>query len=74
MMSRWNPHQMSKPPQPARLDVVEPLPDVSAPQPISEAELSHPVEEAHFGRLYSQSRTYSHYPQLMAINEGKNKY
>jgi len=32
----------------------------------------HPAEEAHFGHLYSRSRSFGHYPQLVTIGEGRN--
>ena len=41
--------------------------------PISKAGSSHPTEEAHFSRLYLQSRSFGHYPNLVAIDEGRNK-
>ena len=47
----------------------EPLPDVKAPYSISKAEPSHPAKEAHFGRLYSQPHSFSHYAELMTIGE-----
>lgn len=31
-----------------------------------------PTEETHFGRLCPRSYSFSHYPQLMAIGEGRN--
>jgi len=37
-----------------------------SPQPI------HPAEETHCGRLYPQSRSFSHYPKLVTIGEGCN--
>ncbi|MDW1502102.1 hypothetical protein, partial [Vibrio sp. YT-19(2023)] len=45
-------------------------PDVRAPHPISKAEPSHPAEETHFGRLYSRSHSFGHYPELVTIGEG----
>uniref|UniRef100_A0A3P9DCN9 Phospholipid phosphatase related 5b n=1 Tax=Maylandia zebra TaxID=106582 RepID=A0A3P9DCN9_9CICH len=33
---------------------------------------SHPSEEAHFCRLYPRSRSFSHYPQLVTIGEGRD--
>ena len=68
--------QMPEPPQLTPLDAEEqqlysePLPDVQAPRSISKAEHSHPVKEAHFGRLYSWSCSFGHYPELMNIGEG----
>ncbi len=49
------------------------LPDDRASHPISKGEPSHPTEEAHFGRLYSRSCSFGHYPKLMTIGEGRNK-
>jgi len=40
--------------------------------PISKGEPRHPAEETHFGRLYSRSRSFGHYPQLVTIGEGGN--
>ena len=76
--SRRHPHQMPEPPQLAPLDMKEQrlysesLPDVRAPHPISKAEPGHPAEETHFSRLYSRSRSFGHYPELMTIGEGWN--
>ena len=43
--------------------------DVQAPWPISKDEPSHPTKEAHFGRFYSQSYSFSHYAELMTVGE-----
>uniref|UniRef100_A0A3P9CS76 Uncharacterized protein n=1 Tax=Maylandia zebra TaxID=106582 RepID=A0A3P9CS76_9CICH len=73
---RGHPCQMPEPPQLAPFDVEqqllysEPLPDGRTSHPISKGEASHPSEEAHFCRLYPRSRSFGHYPQLVAIGEG----
>ena len=54
-----------------RLDSKLP-PDVRAPYPISKGEPGHPAEEAHFGRLYSRSRSFGHDPEFVTIGEGWN--
>ena len=70
-----DPDQMPKPLKLAPLSAEEqrlysePLPDVRAPHPISEAEPSHPAKKAHFGYLYWQSHCFAHYPELMTIGE-----
>ncbi|XP_062311935.1 uncharacterized protein LOC134016604 [Osmerus eperlanus] len=76
--SRWHPYQMPEPPQLAPLDAEEqrfysePLPDDRASHPISKGEPGHPAEKTHFGRLYSRSRSFGHYPQFVTIGEGRN--
>jgi len=45
-------------------------PDVRTPYPVSKAEPSHPTEETHFSRLYPQSHSFGHYPELVSIGEG----
>ena len=50
----------------------EPLPDDRASHPISKGEPGHPAEKANFGRLYSQSRSFGHYPQLVTIGEKRS--
>ncbi|KAL3970244.1 alcohol-forming fatty acyl-CoA reductase [Sarotherodon galilaeus] len=75
---RRHPCQMPEPPQLAPFDVEEqrlysePLPDGRTSHPISKGEASHPSEEAHFCRLYPRSRSFGHYPQLVAIGEGRD--
>ena len=70
--SRRHPDQMPEPPQLAPLEAEERrfyselLPDDRASHPISKGE---PAEKAHFGRLYSQSRSFGHYPQFVTIGE-----
>ncbi|KAJ8395912.1 hypothetical protein AAFF_G00027950 [Aldrovandia affinis] len=72
--SRRHPNQMPEPPHLAPLDAEEqrlysePLPDDRAPHPISKGEPRHPAEETHFSRLYSRSRSFGHYPQLVTID------
>ena len=39
---------------------------------LSLGEPRHPAEETHFGRLYSRSRSFGHYPQLVTIGEDGN--
>ncbi|MEQ2300449.1 hypothetical protein AMECASPLE_025545 [Ameca splendens] len=69
---------MPEPPQLAPLDVEEqrlysePLPDGRAPHPISKGVPGHPMEEAHFSRLYPESHSFGHDPKSMAIGEGRN--
>ena len=74
--TRRHPNQMSKPPQLAPFEVEEqwlyselPL-NGGAPHPISKAEPSHPPNETHFSRLYPQSRSFSHYPDVLTIGAG----
>ncbi|MED6271057.1 hypothetical protein CHARACLAT_016371 [Characodon lateralis] len=50
----------------------EPLPDGRAPQPISKGVPGHPMEEAHFSRLYPGSCSFGHDPKFTAIGEGRN--
>ncbi|KAL3983525.1 myosin XVIII [Sarotherodon galilaeus] len=70
---RRHPCQMPEPSQLTPFDVEEqrvysePLPDGRTSHPISKGEASHPSEEAHFCRLYPRSRSFGHYPQLVAI-------
>lgn len=40
-----------------------------APHPILEVKPSNPVQESHFYHMYSQPYSFSHYPQLMIIDE-----
>lgn len=46
--------------------------DVWAPHFISEAEPSHPTEEAHFGSLCLWFHSFGHNPKLMTAGEGRN--
>ncbi|CAI5670118.1 unnamed protein product [Oreochromis niloticus] len=68
---------MPEPPQLAPFDAEEqrlysePLPDGRTSHPVSKGEASHPSEEAHFCRLYPRSRSFGHYPQLVAIDAVK---
>ncbi|KAM9705111.1 thioredoxin reductase 1, cytoplasmic-like isoform 2-T2 [Menidia menidia] len=77
-VARRHPDQMPEPPQLAPLHVEEqrlysePLPDGRASHPISKGEPSHPAEETHFGRLYPRSRSFSHYPKFVTVDEGGN--
>jgi len=48
-------------------------PLLRVPHPISKVEPSHPPKETHFSCLYSWSRSFGHYPDLMTIGEGWNK-
>ncbi|MED6233714.1 hypothetical protein ATANTOWER_015508 [Ataeniobius toweri] len=74
--SRRQPIQMPEPPQLTLLDVEEQrlyselLLDGRAPHPISKGEAGHPVEEAHFSRLYPGS--FGHDPKFLSIGEGRN--
>ncbi|MEQ2253447.1 hypothetical protein ILYODFUR_032202 [Ilyodon furcidens] len=74
--SRRHPIQMPEPPQLTLLDVEEQrlyselLPDGRAPHPISKGKAGHPVEEAHFSRLYPGS--FGHDPKFLSIVEGRN--
>ena len=70
---------MFEPPHLAPLNVEEqwfysePLLDDRASHFISKGEPRHPAEEAHFGRLYPQSCSFGHYPQLVSIGEGEER-
>ncbi|KAK3528059.1 hypothetical protein QTP86_020223 [Hemibagrus guttatus] len=71
--SRRHPKQMPEPPQLPPFDVEEQrlyselLPGDRAPYPISKGAPRHPMEEAHFGRLYPGSYPFGHDPELMTI-------
>lgn len=43
------------------------------PYLISKTEPNHSTKEIHFSRLYSGSRSFDHYPRLMAISQSWNK-
>ncbi|KAK3546058.1 hypothetical protein QTP70_019981, partial [Hemibagrus guttatus] len=70
---RRHPKQMPKPPQLSPFDVEEQrlysklLPGDRAPYPISKGAPHHPMEEAHFGRLYLGSYPFGHDQELMTI-------
>ncbi|KAK3507441.1 hypothetical protein QTP70_020634 [Hemibagrus guttatus] len=76
--SRRHPKQMPEPPQLPPFDVEEQrlyselIPGDRAPYPISKGAPRHPMEEAHFGRLYSGSYPFGHNPELMTIGESRN--
>lgn len=42
-----------------------------APHPISKGELRHTAEEIYFACLYPRSWSFSHFPQLVTIGEGR---
>ncbi|KAK3533720.1 hypothetical protein QTP70_024318, partial [Hemibagrus guttatus] len=73
-MSRRHPKQMPEPPQLSPFDVEEQrvyselLPGDRAPYPISKGAPHHPMEEAHFGRLYPGSYPFDRDPELMTID------
>ncbi|KAK3548030.1 hypothetical protein QTP70_003062 [Hemibagrus guttatus] len=77
-MSWRHPKQMPEPPQLSPFDVEEQrlysklLPGDRAPYPIPKGAPCHPMEEAHFGRLYPGSYPSGHDPELMTIGESWN--